>query len=45
MRDKVAAVSAFFAFIGKHPADVTPVDVRAWRSSLETQGLKPISGP
>jgi integrase len=41
LRDKMAAVSAFFAFIGKHPADMTPVDVRAWRSSLEAQGLKP----
>jgi integrase len=40
LRDKVAAVSAFFAFAGKHPGDVTPVDVRAWRSSLEAQGLK-----
>jgi integrase len=41
LRDKVAAVSAFFAFMGKHPAEITPMDVRAWRSSLEAQGLKP----
>jgi integrase/recombinase XerD len=41
LRDKMVAVSAFFAFTGKHPGDVTPVDVRAWRSALEVQGLKP----
>jgi integrase len=41
LRDKTAAVSSFFAFASKHPAEVTPVDVRAWRSSLEAQGLKP----
>src|SRR5205823_3951562 len=28
----------FFAFTGKHPADVTPADVIAWRSHLESQG-------
>ncbi len=41
LRDKRAAVSAFFAFTRKHPAEVTPVDVRSWRSALEGQGLKP----
>jgi integrase len=41
LRDKMVAVSAFFAFAGKHPGEVTPVDVRAWRSALDAQGLKP----
>jgi len=41
LRDKLSAVSAFFSFTGKHPAEVMPVDVRAWRSELERQGLKP----
>jgi integrase len=41
LRDKMSAISAFFAFTGKHPGEVTPVDVRAWRSALEVQGLKP----
>ncbi len=41
LRDKFLAVSAFFVFTGKHPAAVTPVEVRAWRSELERGGLKP----
>jgi integrase len=37
LKDKVQVVTRFFAFIGKHPADVTPADVVAWRSYLESQ--------
>lgn len=40
MHDKVAAVRSFFDFIGKNPADITPGDVQAWRSHLESQGSK-----
>lgn len=32
--DKVQAVSRFFAFTGKHPGEVMPEDVRAWRRYL-----------
>lgn len=39
--DKVAMVSRFFAFIGKHPGAVTPPDVQRWRESLEAQEQKP----
>src|SRR5918912_3832191 len=38
LKDKVQVVTGFFAFTGKHPADVTPADVIAWRSHLESQG-------
>jgi integrase len=41
LRDKVLAVTSFFAFADKHPADVTPVDVSRWREEMESRGLKP----
>lgn len=41
MRDKQRVVTAFFDFIKKHPADVTPLDVREWLSALEKQGRLP----
>jgi integrase len=41
LRDKVTAVTSFFDFVGKHPADVTPADVSAWRMGMESRGLKP----
>lgn len=41
LRDKVQVVQSFFAFIGKHPGEITPEDVRSWRSHLEAQGQKP----
>jgi integrase len=41
LRDKVRAVEGFFAFVGKHPAEVKPEDVRSWRSHLEARGQKP----
>jgi integrase len=39
--DKVRAVSRFFAFVDKHPGEVTPMDVEAWRAHLEAAGNKP----
>src|SRR5215211_419223 len=39
--DKMQAVSRFFAFAGKHPGDVRPADVEAWRAHLEAAGNKP----
>lgn len=41
LRDKQRAVGDFFIFVGKHPADVTPLDVKAWQAALEAHGLKP----
>ena len=47
MRDKTAALLAdgergalgFFVFTGKHPADVTEIDVKTWQQYLEAQDL------
>jgi integrase len=39
--DKIQAVSRFFAFAGKHPGEVRPADVEAWRAHLEAAGNKP----
>ena len=41
LRDKMAAVSSFFAFSGKDPGAVKPEDVRAWRAHLVSAGQKP----
>jgi integrase len=41
LRDKIQAVKGFFSFVGKHPGEVAPEDVRAWRKSLELKGQKP----
>jgi integrase len=38
VKEKVAIVNRFFAFIGKHPVDVTPVDIDNWRRHLEAEG-------
>jgi integrase len=38
LRDKIQVVTGFFIFAGKHPADVLPMDVLAWRESLEAHG-------
>jgi hypothetical protein len=35
------AVANFFALSGKHPGEVTPVDVCAWRTHPESLGQKP----
>jgi integrase len=39
--DKRQAISRFFVFAGKHPGEVRPADVEAWRAHLETAGNKP----
>ncbi len=41
LREKIAVVSRFFAFVGKHPAEVLPEDVERWRRHLAAQGKKP----
>lgn len=41
LKDKMAAVHAFFVFSEKHPGEVTPADVAAWRQHLESMGQKP----
>lgn len=41
LRYKHKVVEAFFVFVGKHPADVKPVDVQDWRKELEKQELSP----
>jgi site-specific recombinase XerD len=39
LRDKVRALSDFFAYVGKHPELVTTLDVKAWQAELERSGL------
>lgn len=41
LRYKQKVVDAFFAFLDKHPSEVSPLDVEAWRGELKSQGLKP----
>lgn len=41
LRDKIAVVGRFFAFIDKHPGEITPTDVDEWRKHLEARALKP----
>src|SRR5436853_1728224 len=41
LRDKRRAITDFFAFAGKHPAEVRPSDVKAWQTALEASRLKP----
>jgi integrase len=41
VKDKMTAVRAFFAFVSKHPGEVTPADVAAWRQHLEALLQKP----
>jgi integrase len=41
LRSKRQAVSSFFAHCGKHPGEVTALDVKSWRDSLEGKGFKP----
>jgi integrase len=38
VKEKIAVINRFFSVIGKHPADVTPVDVDNWRRQLEAEG-------
>src|SRR5919107_1727797 len=39
LRDKRKVVNAFFDYVKKTPADVTPLDVKDWQSSLESGGF------
>jgi integrase len=39
LRDKRKVVIAFFDYVKKTPAEVTPLDVKDWQSSLESGGL------
>lgn len=39
-RDKTLSVLSFFAFAGKHPAEILPGDVKRWREELESSGLR-----
>lgn len=41
LRSKRRAVSSFFAHCGKHPGEVTALDVKSWRDALEGKGFKP----
>ena len=35
LRSKFGIVCSFFSSVGKHPGEVTPVDVKGWRDRLE----------
>lgn len=37
LRDKRQIIRSFLQFVGKHPGDVDPMDVRAWRKHLESE--------
>jgi integrase/recombinase XerC len=41
LRNKRQAVSSFFAHCGKHPSEVTALEVQGWREVLEGKGFKP----
>jgi integrase len=41
LRSKRQAVSSFFVHAGKHPGEVTALDVKSWRDALEGKGFKP----
>lgn len=41
LSSKRQAVSSFFAHCGKHPGEVTALDVQGWRDALEGKGFKP----
>src|SRR5215210_1108379 len=41
LRSKRQAVSSFFTHSGKHPGEVTALDVQGWRAQLEEKGFKP----
>src|SRR5947209_2649037 len=40
LRSKRQAVSSFFAYTGKHPGEITALDVQNWRDVLEGKGFK-----
>ena len=37
LRDKQQIIRSFLNYVGKHPGDVDPMDVRAWRKHLESE--------
>ena len=39
LRDKTRAVIDFLTYVGKHPAQITALDVKAWQAELERSGL------
>jgi integrase len=41
LKAKRQAVSSFFVYVGKHPGEVTPLDVQGWRARLDEKGFKP----
>jgi integrase/recombinase XerD len=41
LRSKRQAISSFFSHAGKHPGEVTSLDVQSWRDALEEKGFKP----
>lgn len=41
LRSKQQVVASFFAHCGKHPGEVTALDVQGWRDVLEGKGFKP----
>jgi site-specific recombinase XerD len=41
LRDKRKAVTDFFNFARRHPAEVRPEDVKAWQRAMEERGLEP----
>jgi hypothetical protein len=37
LRDKQQIIRSFLSHVGKHPGEVEPMDVRAWRKHLESE--------
>jgi len=37
LRDKQQIIRSFLQFVGKHPGEIDPMDVRAWRKHLESE--------
>jgi integrase len=40
LRDKQQIIRSFLCFAGKHPGEISPADVQAWRKHLELQKSK-----
>ena len=41
LQKKRTVIAAFFRWLGKRPAEVTPGDVQAWQEKLKRDGLRP----
>jgi integrase len=37
LRDKQQIIRSFLSYVGKHPGEVEPMDVRVWRKHLESE--------